>query len=72
MDIKASDFYKVTNDNQSQQEKEFTKLMSEYAEYCGKNNIEPKIEMIEIINDAYYALHDYIYWFNHRKNNIQS
>ena len=71
MNIKASDFYKVANENQSQEAKEFINTMNEYMVNCEKNNIEPKIEMREKIDENYYALHDYIYWFNHRKDNIQ-
>jgi uncharacterized membrane protein (DUF106 family) len=70
MNIKASNFYKVTKENQLQEEKDFIKTMNEYMEHCEKNNVEPKIEKIEKMDEAYYALHDYIDWFNHRKDNI--
>lgn len=72
MDIKASDFYKVTPENhpESTIEKEFAEMMNQYAKYYEKNNIEPKIKKVEKIDDAYFALHDYIDWFNHRKDNI--
>lgn len=61
---------KITDGNRSKEEKEYIKFMSDYFDDCIKKGIEPKIECHETVDENYYILHDYIEWFNHRKDNL--